>query len=70
MDENRTGYTAAPRGIQTVTNGDVIIDDDIICLDIFIGRHFNGHFKVHDIAGIVFDDTKDALIGSHGFNAF
>lgn len=70
MDENRTGYAAAARRIQAVPDGDVIIDDDIVGLDIFIGCHFDGHFKVHDITCIVLDDAEDAFIRRYGFDAF
>ena len=70
MDEDRTGYTAAACRIQAVPDGYVIIDDDIIGLDIFISCHFDSHFKIHDVAGIILDDAEDTFIRSHSFDAF
>jgi hypothetical protein len=34
--------------------------------DALVLRHLLGHFKVHDVARVVFDDEQHALVGRHG----
>ena len=69
MNENGACNAASPRRIKAVLDGYVIVDDDIIRFDILFLCHIDGHFKVQDIACVVFYDAKDAFFGSDGFDA-
>ena len=55
------GDTAAAGGPCAVLDRDVIRYDDLGDFDVLIACHISGHFKVHDITGVVLDDQQSAL---------
>lgn len=69
MDEHRARHAAAADGIETAVDGDVVVHDDLRDLDIVHLGHFTGHFKVHNVAGVVFDDHEHALVRGDGLDA-
>ena len=69
MHEDCTGDAATTGRVKAVLNGNVVIDNNVIDFDVFIGGHVHCHFKIEDVAGVVLDDTQNARVGCDSFNA-
>jgi hypothetical protein len=44
---------AAPRGVEAVLDGDVVVHDHGLDRDAVLGSQLGGHLEVHDVAGVV-----------------
>src|SRR5450759_3892951 len=60
LGEHGAADAAATRGVERVLHGDVVGDDDRGDLDPLRLRELGRDLKVHDVAGVVLHDVKDA----------
>ena len=61
MDEYRPGHASPADRVERAIHGHVVVHDDLLHADSLVARHVGGHLEVHDIAGIILDDQKDAF---------
>jgi hypothetical protein len=57
--------SAAPGGVEAVLDGDVVVHDDGLDLDVLGGGQLGGHLEVHDVAGVVEHDVQHARAAVH-----
>ena len=60
LDEDGAGDAAAPRSVEGVLDGDVVVDDDRRDLDVLHVSQLGGGLEVEDVARVVLDDVQDA----------
>src|SRR5690554_6100255 len=61
MNKNGSCDSSSAGGPGGVFHCHVVIDYDIVHLEIIRFRHFLGHFKVHDVSGVVLHDEQCTL---------
>ncbi len=70
MNKNSSGDTAASGCIKAVFNSYIVVSYNVFNRNTVRLCHFGCHFKVHDIAGIVFYNHQYTFIGCNCFNTF
>ena len=60
LHEDRSGDAAAPRRVQGVLDGHVVVDDDGGDLDVLHVGQLGGGLEVEDVTRVVLDDVQDA----------
>ena len=66
VDKDCACHAPAAGGVQRILHGYIVIHDDALYGDTVHFGQFAGHFKVHNVAGIVFDDQQHAGRSSNG----
>src|SRR6185369_11832517 len=65
VEQDRGRDAAAPGGVKAVLDGDVVVHDDGLDLDVLGGGQLGGHLEVHDVAGVVEHDVQYARAAVH-----
>ena len=65
LHEDRSGDATAPRRVEGILDGDVVVDDDRGDGDVLHVGQLGGGLKVEDVARVVLDDVQDtgAVVG-------
>src|SRR5690606_18655321 len=70
VDEDGAGNSPAARRVGAVFDGHVVVDDHLRHADALRFGHFRGHFEIHHVARVVFDDEENPVAAVHRLERF